>query len=179
MIKSFKSKIKILLRSRYQSQITIQAYLSFRPYVFDLLEDLKENFELILFARSDKAYVQAALEAFKAKGDYFDYVLHKKHCFKCGHEAIKSLEVLMNGRSMKDTFVVDHQVTSFMVHMSSGVLVEGFDSEKKANDRVLRYLGVYLNSFLEVKDVRDKIEKDFGIKERLQEYMGKFKMLTL
>jgi hypothetical protein len=55
----------------------IKAYLSFRPYLFEMLDILLDKFELILYTCGTASYASAFCESVEKVGGkkYFDHVL--------------------------------------------------------------------------------------------------------
>jgi TFIIF-interacting CTD phosphatase-like protein len=80
---------------------------------------------------------------------------------------IKDLKILEEGRSLSDIVIVDNTVQSFFLQLSNGIPI--YDYTGDPADQVLLSLTHYLMSFLDVPDVRTKIDKDFRIKELLEE----------
>lgn len=77
---------------------------------------------------------------------------------------MKDLRVLLlsGARELKDIIIVDNQISNFMVQASNGIPVSEFNGD--INDRELKILCKYLLTFkdpLAVRDVRDKIKRDF------------------
>ena len=61
---SIDTKIKIKV-TRFGGQQ--KAYLSFRPYLLEMLHELREDFELILYTCGTKSYASAFVEAVHQK----------------------------------------------------------------------------------------------------------------
>lgn len=56
---------------------SVKAYLSYRPYLFQMLDILRNHFELILYTCGTASYAQAFAESVEKNGGkkYFDHVL--------------------------------------------------------------------------------------------------------
>ena len=56
---------------------TVKAYLSYRPFLFEVLDGLKNHFELILYTCGTAAYAAAFAESVEKNGGkkYFDHIL--------------------------------------------------------------------------------------------------------
>jgi hypothetical protein len=56
---------------------TVKAYLSYRPFLFEVLDALKNHFELILYTCGTAAYAAAFAESVEKNGGkkYFDHIL--------------------------------------------------------------------------------------------------------
>jgi hypothetical protein len=55
----------------------VKAYLSYRPFLFEMLDALKNNFEIILYTCGTASYAAAFAESVEKNGGkkYFDHVL--------------------------------------------------------------------------------------------------------
>lgn len=74
---------------------------------------------------------------------------------------ILDLNILLGSREPKDIIVVSHTCGRNMLHYNNGVPVKEYQGNKK--DLSLYSLTKYLRSFKDVRDVRTKIQEDFGI----------------
>lgn len=52
-------------------------YLFFRPYLFDMLKQLKEDYELVLFTAASKDYAKCIRSILEKEEQYFDLLLHR------------------------------------------------------------------------------------------------------
>lgn len=60
-------------------------YVYLRPGLYDFLDALSENFELVLFNNSSKAFTDAVVRVILENSphdrkNYFSHVLSKEHC---------------------------------------------------------------------------------------------------
>ena len=55
-------------------------YISFRPYLFEMLDKLKKHFELIIFTAGFKDYADSIVEEIQRDDKYFDHVITREHC---------------------------------------------------------------------------------------------------
>jgi Dullard-like phosphatase family protein len=146
----------------------VKAYLSYRPYLFEFLDALRNHFELILYTCGTAAYAAAFSESVEKNGGkrYFDHVLSLQHClFSMENEIyIKDLKILEEGRSLKDVIIVDNTIQSFFLQLSNGLPIYDYTGDKA--DNVLPVLCDYLlQQIYPVPDIRVKIDKDFKIKK--------------
>jgi TFIIF-interacting CTD phosphatase-like protein len=93
---------------------SVKAYLSYRPYLFQMLDTLRNHFELILYTCGTASYAAAFAESVEKNGGkrYFDHVLSLQHClYSMENEIyIKDLKILEEGRSLKDIVIVDNTI---------------------------------------------------------------------
>ena len=57
-----------------------EIYISFRPYLFEMLKILKKNFELILFTAGYDVYAKTIMKVLEMDETYFDYVITRDNC---------------------------------------------------------------------------------------------------
>lgn len=55
-------------------------YISFRPYLFEMLQALKKNFELVLFTAGFDIYAETIVRELEKEQKFFDYVITREHC---------------------------------------------------------------------------------------------------
>lgn len=94
-----------------------------RPHLHQVLEELTNYYQLILFTASESSYADAILD--KIGGDYFDARLYREHCvethLECGGSTyLKDLRLIGN-RSLKDIIIVDNAVLCFALQLDNGV----------------------------------------------------------
>lgn len=93
---------------------SVKAFLSYRPYLFQMLDILKEHFEIILYTCGTASYAAAFSESVEKNGGkkYFDHVLSLQHClYSMENEIyIKDLKILEEGRHLKDIVIVDNTI---------------------------------------------------------------------
>ncbi|CDW90362.1 nli interacting factor-like phosphatase family protein [Stylonychia lemnae] len=163
---------------------TQKAYLSFRPYVFEMLEDLFPDFELILYTCGTQSYAAAFSECvhkwYQEKYPeghssivpnfcFFDHILSLQQCLYSVENDlyIKDLKILENGRDLCDIVIVDNNIQSFYLQLTNGIPIYDYEGDK--TDNVLINLTAYLRQFKSTDDVRIKINKDFQIMHFLEE----------
>lgn len=89
-----------------------RAFLSFRPFLYEMLDELSKYFELILYTCGTESYAACFAEAVQKHRKYFNHVLSLQHClFSMENEIfIKDLKILEEGRSMSDIIIVDNNI---------------------------------------------------------------------
>lgn len=125
---------------------SVKAYLSYRPYLFQMLDTLRNHFELILYTCGTASYAQAFSESVEKNGGkrYFDHVLSLQHClYSMENEIyIKDLKILEEGRNLKDIVIVDNTCQSFFLQLSNGIPIYDYTGDKQ--DQMLPLLSDYL-----------------------------------
>jgi len=148
-------------------------WVYFRPGLYEFLDSIYENFEIVLFNNGSKAYTDSIVKMIlenspSVKKDYFSHVLSKDQCSvnDSGNE-IKNLEHFCNfdsNREINDCLIVDNNIYSFQKHLTNGLLIDKF--EGNCSDDWLELLKVYINEKFcgdaAIIDIRKTISSDFS-----------------
>ena len=107
-------------------------YISFRPYLFEMLTALKKNFELILFTAGFDIYAETIVRELQKEEKFFDYVITREYCtpHPKGRYQVKDLILLLENRSIKDIIIVDNRATSFAIHFTNGIPIRDYEGDK-------------------------------------------------
>ena len=62
-------------------QNNFKLYLKFRPYMKEMLTELKQNFELILFSTQGRKYIERVGKAIEKDEQFFDFYIAKEELF--------------------------------------------------------------------------------------------------
>ena len=146
----------------YIVSFTIQVFVQLRPHLIEMLDALKDHFELILFTSSNKVYCEAVIQnCIENEVKYFDYMLFKNHCTMISKtNCIKNLDILLKGRDLKDLVIVDNRSENYQSHLRNGIPIIDFQGDE--TDQALRFLKVYLlERILPATDCREVIDQDF------------------
>ncbi len=121
--------------------------MSFRPFLFEMLNDLSKNFELILFTAGFKLYADTIVKEIQRERTYFDHVISRESCtpHPSGKNQLKDLLLLLDNRSIKELLIVDNKATSFAIHFTNGIPIPDYEGDK--SDQWLHHLHQYLKSF--------------------------------
>ena len=55
-------------------------FISFRPYLFEMLSALKKNYELILFTAGFDIYADTIVRELQKEEKFFDHVITRENC---------------------------------------------------------------------------------------------------
>jgi hypothetical protein len=72
---------------------------------------------------------------------------------------VKDLSILLNGRSLKDTIIVDNKIKSYSSNLENGIPITSYVGQE--NDQMLIKLEKYLIRLKNDEDVRKTILNDF------------------
>jgi RNA polymerase II subunit A small phosphatase-like protein len=90
-----------------------------RPGAHEILEELAETYELVIFTASLPIYANPLLDVLDPYG-YIDYRLFRDSCTPYHGALVKDLTKL--GRNMKDVIIVDNSPMSFFFQPENAIL---------------------------------------------------------
>jgi Dullard-like phosphatase family protein len=138
-----------------------------RPFLKEVLRQLRYNFELILFTSGTRSYARAILNSvIESDEDFFDHVITREHCLYDTDSkiTIKDLNILLGSRSLKNVIIVDNSSKCYLKNIENGIPITSFTGAK--NDKVLLLLRNYLyDKILSCDDVREVLKRDFKLLE--------------
>ena len=131
--------------------------LRLRPGLFEFLEEMKKNYELIVFTSATNEYADPLLAAIEKDKKIFDYKLYRQHTLIYNNEIVKDISKI--GRPLNKIIIVDNLVQNFRLQKENGIMIKAFWGED-AYDNALFELKVILNKIAnEFDDVRLGIKK--------------------
>lgn len=84
-----------------------------------------------------------------------------------------NINLLLHNRKERDIIFIDSKVQQYAYRITNGIYVPPYEgpptSKNPEPDQFFIYLFDYLKEFEQVFDVRNKIEKDFNLKERFNQ----------
>lgn len=151
-------------------------FVYLRPGLYNFLEALSENFELVLFNNSSKEFTDAIVRVIlenspSGRKDYFSHVLSKEHCsVNDSGQEIKNLDhfcTFDSNREINDCLIVDNSVYCFSKHLTNGLLIQKY--EGATTDDWLPALQNYITEKFagegSIIDVRKTISNDFSFED--------------
>ena len=131
--------------------------LRLRPGLFEFLDEMKKNYELIIFTSATNEYADPLLAAIEKDKKIFDYKLYRQHTLIYNNEIVKDISKI--GRPLNKIIIVDNLVQNFRLQKENGIMIKAFWGED-AYDNALFELKVILNKIAnEFDDVRLGIKK--------------------
>ena len=139
--------------------------LRLRPGLIEFLEEMKKNFELIIFTSATNEYADPLLKAIEKDKKYFDYKLYRQHTIIYNNEIVKDISKI--GRPLDKVIIVDNLIQNFRLQKENGIMIKAFWGEDN-NDTAL----------IELKDILNKIIREFtdvriGIQKYKDEILSK------
>lgn len=138
----------------------IEAGINVRPYLYELLNTLKDIYEIIVFTASHNCYANRVLDYLDPKEEYFHHRLFRDHCIVSEEGIhIKDLRILGN-RNLEDIIIVDNACYSFGYQIDNGIPIIPYYDNKK--DEEFKHLAGYLKELVN-KDIRETNRKTFRL----------------
>ena len=139
--------------------------LRLRPGLFEFLEEMKKNYELIVFTSATNEYADPLLAAIEKDKKIFDYKLYRQHTLIYNNEIVKDISKI--GRPLNKIIIVDNLVQNFRLQKENGIMIKAFWGED-----------AYDNALFELKEILNKIANEFddvrlGIKKYKDDILSK------
>jgi len=151
----------VVLPIRFPTGELIEAGINIRPYPIELLEELHEDFEIIVFTASHSCYANVVLDYLDPEGKYIHHRLFREHCMPTEQGVyIKDLRIL-GDRNLQDCVLIDNAAYSYGYQLDNGIPIIPFYHNKR--DEELKHLAPYLKSFATVKDCREVNKRTFKL----------------
>ena len=123
---------------------------------------MNKRFELIIYTAAEIDYADTVLDYIEKKTNaLFSYRLYSSQCLRfVGVCMFKYLDLLCNGRDLKDIMIVDNTVRNYALSIRNGVPIKTYKGED--NDNELVYLAKYMRMLEGEDDVMVRIKEDFA-----------------
>ena len=146
-------KINVVLPSKKEVIIGI----NIRPHLKELLDIIKDLYNIVIFTASHQSYSDAVLNYLDPEDKYFHYRLYRDSCVQYRKNDInfyvKDLDIFKDNYDLKDIIIIDNSILSFAYHLNNGIPVVPFYDSKQ--DSELPLLSFYLISIANNNDLRD------------------------
>ena len=123
--------------------------LRLRPGLIEFLEEMKKNYELIIFTSATSEYADPLLSAIEKNKKYFDYKLYRQHTIIYNNEIVKDISKI--GRPLDKVIIVDNLVQNFRLQKENGIMIKAFWGEDN-----------YDTALIELKGILNKIAHEFS-----------------
>jgi len=142
-----------------QEEVSVPIFI--RPGLFDFLQNISQEFEIIIFTASIKEYADAVLNRLDPENKFFKFRFYRSECISVNSKIfIKDLRIFKN-RNLQNMILVDNSMYSFANQISNGILINSFYHDK--DDRELLNLHSYLKNYiLKASDVRNVNDQFFN-----------------
>ncbi|KAG2761837.1 hypothetical protein JG687_00002368 [Phytophthora cactorum] len=132
-----------------------------RPHMEYFLKRVSKLFEIVVFTASHKVYAEKLMNMLDPHRNLIKYRLYRDDCLDVFGNYLKDLNVL--GRDLSKVVLVDNSPHAFGYQVNNGIPIETwYDDEADAE---LLNLLPFLESLVDVDDVRPIVEKQFQIQK--------------
>ena len=137
--------------------------MNIRPYALEILRDLKEKFEIVIFTASHSSYANTVLDFIDPDKILIKKRLFRENCLQTEQGIfIKDLKIFVD-RKPENIILVDNALYSFAYQIDNGIPIIPFYDNKQ--DKELMSLKMYLESLYFSKDFREINKKTFKFKQ--------------
>lgn len=148
-----------------------KAGFNIRPYWKEMMEEIKDDWEVVVFTASCKNYANTIVDYLDPDGTYFPHRFYRENCWLTKEGVyIKDLRIFHQW-DLKDIILVDNAVYSFGFQLDNGIPI--FPYIKGKDDKQLLYLKEYLKS-IAGKEIIPDLKKTFQMSNLYQMDIDKF-----
>ena len=135
--------------------------LKIRPYARQLLKEISEYYEIIIFSAAEANYVQTIVNVLDKERKYVSGILTREHCICIGDEYyIKDLRIIAD-RKLDEMLIVDDNIFSFAFQIGNGIPVTEYGGD--AEDKELSHLISYLITMSKETELVEANRKNIGL----------------
>ena len=121
----------------------------FRPYLFDILDFLSLEYNLVVYTAGMQEYAEPIIDAIEAETKYFQARLYRQHCTKVNGQYLKDLKLIAkDGISLEKMVLLDNSMFCFSLNLNNGIPIPdftGLEEDEENEDQEL----VFASQFIE------------------------------
>jgi len=139
----------------------VEAGINVRPYAIEILRELSQHFEIIVFTASHSCYANVVLDYLDPHEEYIHHRLFRESCVVTDEGLhIKDLRVIGN-RNLSELVLIDNAAYSYGFQLENGIPIIPFYDNKA--DQELMHLIPYLKFLGAAKDLREVNKQTFKL----------------
>ena len=154
-----------IVHFKANTYINNKGIVQIRPGLLEFLENIKNNYEIIVFSSGNQKYSDAIIDSIDEKYKFIDYRLYQEHCVIINNDFVKDLSKI--GRPIDKMVIVDNMFQNYRLQKDNGINIKSFYGDN-SNDKILFYLSKIL-----IKLARDGGDLRKGIKRYWNEIIFK------
>ncbi|XP_072966832.1 uncharacterized protein [Typha angustifolia] len=136
-------------------------YVRRRPYLQMFLERVAEMFEIVIFTASQSIYAEQLLDKLDPYGKLISQRIYRESCTFSDGSITKDLTIL--GVDLAKVAIIDNSPQVFRLQVNNGIPIKSWFDDP--TDQSLLQLLPFLETLVDVEDVRPIIAKKFGKKD--------------
>jgi len=151
----------VVLPIMFPNGEVVEAGINVRPYAIEILKELSQYYEIVVFTASHACYANVVLDYLDPHEQYIHHRLFRDSCVVTEEGVhIKDLRVIAN-RNLSDMILVDNAAYSFGFQLENGIPIIPFYDNK--SDQELRHLIPYLKFLSSASDLREINKQTFKL----------------
>ena len=161
----------VILPVQFPSGEVINAGLNIRPHAIECLREINKNFEVFVFTSSHQCYANVVLDYLDPTGELIHQRFFRDNCINMNGVFIKDLRIFAN-RKLSEMIIVDNAAYSYGYQVDNGIPIISWHDDRE--DKELVNLIDYVQSLIEVEDVRELNFETFHLRTFYEDYMNEF-----
>jgi hypothetical protein len=134
-----------------------QGILKIRPGVFQLIEEIRQYYEIILFSEADKDYIDLIINAIGNERFLYDYILCRNYISIEANEFVKDINNI--GTPLDRTIIIDNMPQNFRKNKENAIYIKSFFGEENDDKALIDLIPILVNIAKSGKDVRNELGK--------------------
>ena len=164
-------KPDVLLPVTFPNGEIINAGINIRPHALECLREANKHFEVFVFTASHQCYANVVLDYLDPTGELIHHRFFRDNCINMNGIYIKDLRIFAN-RKLSDMVIIDNAAYSFAYQVDNGIPIISWHDDKE--DKELLNLIDYLQSLIDVEDIREVNFETFHLRTFYEDYMNEF-----
>ena len=161
----------VMLPITFPNGEVISAGINIRPHALECLRAVNKDFEVFVFTASHQCYANVVLDYLDPTGELIHARFFRDNCINMGGIYIKDLRIFSN-RKLSDMVIVDNAAYSFAYQIDNGIPIISWHDDRE--DKEMLNLIDYLQSLVEVEDIREVNFETFHLRTFYEDYMHEF-----
>ena len=134
-----------------------QGVLKIRPGVFQLIEEIRPYYQIILFSEADRDYIEVIIEAICSTRYLYDYILSRDYVSIEGNNFIKDISKI--GTPLDKTIIIDNMPQNFRKNKENAIYIKSFFGENNNDKALIDLIPILVNIAKSGNDVRNELIK--------------------